>query len=327
MNDEQTALNCYLAAFVLLGRYGAALWPERADRIHQTMIRMRGRVAFHPAAETLDKSLGELEQSAGEILDAAAVIARARGEAYSSLLNLMINAADDFELRDHFYLEQLSAARKRLEAELARGSDAQLRDAVSRHIAELATFLQAMGRDSAAVFGGFRRELQRIPKKLEQAGGDPGVDALTGLATRSAMERELGRRIEAGDPFSLAVLRIAGLSSISQLYGERAADSLLRQVSDRVASRIRLNDAAARWRVDEIAVSFDGPPDVAERRAAELVELLKDRYPILARSREWKVEVEVASSIRQWRAGQSLDELCGKTAPPRRARSAAGQHA
>lgn len=97
-------------------------------------------------------------------------------------------------------------------------------------------------------------------------------DALTGLASREALDRllqqcELVYREQSHD-FLLAMIDIDGLSNINQSLGQRAGDELLCQFADQLRHICRASDRLFRFGGDEFVILFhqdDLAPPLHER--------------------------------------------------------------
>jgi diguanylate cyclase (GGDEF)-like protein len=100
------------------------------------------------------------------------------------------------------------------------------------------------------------------------------TDGLTGLVNHKTfyeiLEKELWRSRRYGGRISLIMVDIDNLKNINDVYGHRAGDKVIREVSKRMKECIRQIDTAARYGGDEFAVillntSLDDALVVAER--------------------------------------------------------------
>jgi diguanylate cyclase (GGDEF)-like protein len=309
---NQTAVDCYLATFMLLGRYSALLWPHEGAAYQEELVRLRKRLAFEPRPEALEHSLRELERDTEAFERKAAAVLQARDKAMAELIKLAANAADDFELRDQFYLEQLTTARGRIEADLTRKGDQHLRQALNRYLEELRRFTAAMARDGESVFAAFRRQTRAIAEGLEEAGADPALDRLTGLASRMVLERQIRERIESGAQFCLLLFDVRELRVVNQHFGKEGGDSVLRQFGHRLVSHVRPRDVVARWGGDEFGVIFDCPLEAATARSHEIAQWMAGRYRFLSRTREWKAEIEATALVIEHQPAESFDDFLSR---------------
>ena len=103
-------------------------------------------------------------------------------------------------------------------------------------------------------------------------------DALTGLANRSAIERELERRLErrhsTTTPLAVLFIDLDGFKRINDSLGHRAGDELLLRLGQRLAKSSRLGDAVGRFGGDEFVVVSEhaGDPDGALTMAHRLLD-------------------------------------------------------
>ncbi|MGU5573443.1 sensor domain-containing phosphodiesterase [Aeromonas hydrophila] len=92
-------------------------------------------------------------------------------------------------------------------------------------------------------------------------------DNLTGLPNRWLFGRCLSRFCERGERFALMVLDLNNFKAVNNSMDHHAGDALLREVSDRLVSRVRTEDLVARIGGDEFAFLV---PGIVNRRQAEV---------------------------------------------------------
>ncbi len=111
---------------------------------------------------------------------------------------------------------------------------------------------------------------------------DNHYDALTGLANRRAfddrIQAELARNKRYGHSFSLATLKLDGLETATDRFGQAAADEILRSVATILKTHTRAIDACFRLAADELAIvmpgtSLEGAQILVERCRAHIVEV------------------------------------------------------
>ena len=112
---------------------------------------------------------------------------------------------------------------------------------------------------------------------IERIQRDANEDALTGLANRAALHRELARALDEGGTSSTGVVfsDIDHFKRINDALGHVGADELLRQVAARLRSLVRTGDTVARPGGDEfvIVLQVRGQDDVQT-----LVERIQERF-------------------------------------------------
>ena len=110
-----------------------------------------------------------------------------------------------------------------------------------------------------------------------QSVADPGErDALTGVLTRGALDRECGARWRAAEaaPFALAFLDLDDFKRVNDASGHAAGDACLREVGARLLGAVREADAVGRDGGDEFVLLLAGV--TTESDAAAVVARLRD---------------------------------------------------
>ncbi len=114
-----------------------------------------------------------------------------------------------------------------------------------------------------AIFSDLSQTKQAEQKIAAQA----NYDTLTSLPNRWLFSRCLTRFCERGERFSLMVLDLNNFKAVNNSMDHQAGDALLREVSDRLVSRVRTEDMVARIGGDEFAFLV---PGIVTRRQAEV---------------------------------------------------------
>ncbi|HAT2492110.1 TPA: EAL domain-containing protein [Aeromonas hydrophila] len=110
-------------------------------------------------------------------------------------------------------------------------------------------------------------DLSQIKLAEQKIAAQANYDNLTGLPNRWLFGRCLSRFCERGERFALMVLDLNNFKAVNNSMDHHAGDALLREVSDRLVSRVRTEDLVARIGGDEFAFLV---PGIVNRRQAEV---------------------------------------------------------
>jgi len=108
------------------------------------------------------------------------------------------------------------------------------------------------------------------------------TDPLTGLYNRRTFFRELGRRLERGGSFAVAVLDLDNMKEINDTLGHQVGDAVLEAAARAIKKSIREEDIAARYGGDEFAILFARSGPRTEKFRARLRENLLAELPYTA---------------------------------------------
>jgi diguanylate cyclase (GGDEF)-like protein len=95
---------------------------------------------------------------------------------------------------------------------------------------------------------------------IDQLATSARTDALTGLASRAALEEALEKELATPLPsgFSIVMLDIEQLKQVNDAYGHRAGDEILKRVADTVRANLGRRDVAGRWLSDDFVILLPG---------------------------------------------------------------------
>jgi diguanylate cyclase (GGDEF)-like protein len=138
------------------------------------------------------------------------------------------------------------------------------------------------------------------------------TDALTGLANRSGLEKQLGvawatsRRHGGG--LSVAFIDIDRFKGINDLGGHEAGDRIIKGVADLLMHNARINDHVGRWGGDEFVVVM---PHTGADEAAQAMQRLRERvraarFAVPAGCEDLSLSIGIATQRDEDRSVQDL---------------------
>lgn len=120
-------------------------------------------------------------------------------------------------------------------------------------------------------------------------------DALTGLANRRAMERQLQQLVDgdAGGPHSALFIDLDHFKAVNDQAGHAAGDQLLRELAGVLRAQVRRGDLLARFGGDEFLVLLPNCPADMALRIAESVRRTVDAFDFQWQGQGYRVTASV----------------------------------
>jgi diguanylate cyclase (GGDEF)-like protein len=128
--------------------------------------------------------------------------------------------------------------------------------------------------------------LQRLHAELARHRGEMeglgSIDTLTGMANRSAFERELDRHCKPGADLALMLIDVDNLRSVNDSLGYGIGDGVLQGTARRIQACVRTTDMVCRLSGDEFAVLLPRVGSIAnvETIARRIVDAVQQPHPV-----------------------------------------------
>jgi GGDEF domain-containing protein len=276
LSELSSALSCYLSLLSSVGDCIGQASPEVGGPYRKRIGQLRTRLFFQSTPKAVKASLKTVE---GELNDYAVVAAQHLDRHDLELRRAIVtleHVIDMLATRHDFHGTQLREMAERME-----NSGPEQPVSLNEVAGELRRCVDRMNQETASMLDRVRKEMRAVEEGLR---GNQSTDASTGLLN----SREITRQMEAyrlsGVPFSQLRFDLQG--SITE--------PVMKQAAGRIEKQFRHRDRIARWSETEFLVLFQGPPEVAEKRATQVAKLLAGRYEL---SNGGQVEIMVDSCL------------------------------
>jgi len=281
-----TAVNCYLSTLLAIANSVGAACPEIGGLYRHRLNRLRTRLAFDSSPDALEESRATVETELNEFASKASLYVAQHGIELRSAIGSLEDIVRSLAQRQDFYGTRLRQFAAQMEATIypnPSDTDSNFQETVALQVAGLLSVVESMSHETQSLVTRMRNELGAVERRLQES---EVTDPLTGLMNRREMERRIETRKNEGEPPVLLHF---------QLSGEVGAE-VMQQVSSRLSSQFRHKDIVCRWTDTEFLVLFQGPPEIAQMRAEQIVPWVAGRY--LLESGE-SVQIGVQVSLTQ----------------------------
>lgn len=305
----RTIVEAYRAALISVGDAGAKAFPPAGDNLKQNLLQLHQSLA-----ETTSPGVfAETGQRVGEELNSwsetAAHYYHESAEEIKSLLLEVAKAASEVGARDQHYGEHLHTLASRLENAAKLDNLAAMRQSLSASAVDLSNCMNKMAEDSKRAMEQLRAQVTSYQERMQEAERLAAVDALTGVASRRIVERQLDFRVMGGSTFCAVFLDLNGFKQINDTLGHPAGDDLLRQFASELRHGLRATDCVGRLGGDEFVALVDGPLEAVRGRIDVVASRINGDYTLSTGMGKRKVSITAAVGIAEWKPGRTAQQL------------------
>ncbi len=275
----QRAVNCYLSNVLALANCVGASCPEIGGLYKHRLTRLRARLAFDSSPAAMEDSCASVESELSEFAEKASAYVAQHGVELRAAIGTLEEIVHCLAQRQDFYAARLRQFASQMEVTSYPTDSDHLQEVVELQAAGLKSCVESMSHESQSLVMRMRNELCAVERRLQES---EVTDPLTGLMNRREMERQIEAKKNTGTPPVLLHF---------QLTGEVSAE-VLQQVSARLGSQFRHKDFVCRWTDTDFIVLFQGPPEIAQMRADQIVPWVAGRY-LLESGESVQIGVEV----------------------------------
>lgn len=302
--------DCYLSSLLMLGRCAAEIYPPVGQGVHETMLRLRRRLAFDPQHRGLGDTHHVVEALMRDFGRRAKEALDRRTAESDYILQMSRLSADLMAARDRSYLEQFREALRRLQNATARTDKSDLPHQVDRTIELLKHTIGGFQEDAKLARSQFDQEVEEFDRRRNVEHKITTLDAATGLYNQEELKRRMKMALRVEQQFSLLKLQVHDFSALNDQLGQAGEDLLMKQVCDRLTEQVRPRDVVGRWGARAFVMMFYHCPLAnAEIRAEQISRWLSDLYKIETLEGTAVAEVHVTATATQTQPGESADDF------------------
>jgi hypothetical protein len=265
VNAEQTALNCYLSSLLALANCLGDACPEIGGLYRHRLTRLRSRLAFDSSPDAIEESARAVEGELKEYSSKTLAYVEQHGLELKAAIVALEQIVRSLAQRQDFYGARLRQFAAQMETTTYPTDHEHLQEVVTLQASGLLSCVESMAHETHSLMIRMQNELVAVEQRLKEA---EVTDPLTGLMNRREMERQIEARRSSGEPPVLIQFQLSG----------DVDDDVAKQVAARLASQFRHKDFISRWTDTEFMVLFQGPVEIAQMRAEQIVPWIAGRY-------------------------------------------------
>ncbi|MBZ5601202.1 MAG: GGDEF domain-containing protein [Acidobacteriia bacterium] len=260
-----TAVDCYLSSLLAMANCAGDACPEIGGLYRHRLTRLRSRLAFDSSPDALEEGTRAVEAELKEYASKASGYVAQHGLELKAAVAALEEIVHTLAQRQDFYGARLRQFAMQMETTAYPAEPEHLTEVVALQVAGLMSCVESMAHEAHSLMTRMHNELAAVEQRLKEA---EVTDPITGLMNRREMERQIESRKSAGDTPVLLHFHFSGEMN----------DELARQVGARLASQFRHKDFISRWTDTEFMVLFQGPVEIAQMRADQIVPWVAGRY-------------------------------------------------
>ncbi len=307
---EQALSNAYLDTLLIMGRCAAEVCPPLGTGVHETLLRLRRRLAFDPRTQALSDAHGVVENTVRDFGRRAKEHSDRRIAESTNLLALVSQTADLFAARDRSYLELLREVTRRLQTAVTTSNPEEARQQCERITFALTKLTETFQDDSAISLMQLRQELAAYEQRRQTAEETTTIDPVTGLFTRREVEHRIRQSLSIGKQFCILKLGIHEFSGLEDGHGRLGMDLLMRSAAEKLIEQVRPRDMAGQWDPRTfILLFFDCPLENAESRAQQISMWLSGDYKLEIKKLPVHADVQLTGAATEAQPGENVDSF------------------
>jgi GGDEF domain-containing protein len=260
-------VNCYLSTLETVANSLGNSCPPIGGLYRHRLSRLRTRLAFDSSPDAMEESCDAVEVELYEFANKAAAYLNQHGIQLRAGISVLEEIVRALAQRQDFYGTRLRQFAAQMEATAYPTDPEHLQEVVALQVAGLLSCVESMSHETQSLVTRMQSELTAVEQRLKES---EVTDPLTGLMNRREMERQIEARKGSNSPLVLLHFELSGVIN----------DEVAKQVAARLGSQFRHKDYVCRWTEDEFLVLFQGPPEIAQMRAEQIVPWVAGRYAL-----------------------------------------------
>lgn len=307
-----STLEAYRAALLAMGKAGVQACPPEGESLQQSLQQLHAQLT----AVSSQNIVAETEQRVSAELrswgDRAAGYYRDRTNDVKEIMTIVAKAAVDVGERDERYGKQFKELTVRLQESAKLQDVTSIRESLNRNVADLTKCVTKMTEDGKESISQLRAQISTYEQRLEEVELLASQDALTGLANRRKVERQIELRGKENRRFCVIYLDLNGFKQVNDHHGHLAGDDLLRQVATELKGVFRPTDLVGRWGGDEFIVLVDGNGHEAQALLQRIDKWVQGDYTVAVGAERRTISVKAAAGMAEWIPGLTAAELISR---------------
>jgi GGDEF domain-containing protein len=259
------AVNCYHETLLAMANCMGDACPPIGGLYRHRLNRLRARLAFDSSPEALQESCTTVEKELAEYAARTSSYLedhRIHLRAATSAIQELVRAVSQ---RQNFYSTRLGQFATQMETAEYPADPDHRKEIVAMQAAGLQSCVASMLQETQSLLARMSDEISGVERRMrESAVSDP----VTGMMNRHEMRRQID------------AYKVKGITPVLLRFHFTGPldDEVAKEIAERLGSQLRHKDFVSRWTDTDFLVLFQGPPEVAEARAQQILPWVGGKY-------------------------------------------------
>jgi len=259
------AVNCYHETLLAVANCMGDACPPIGGVYRHRLQRLRARLAFDSSPEALQESCAAVEKELAEYAARTSSYLDEHQDQLRAATAAIQNLVQAMAQRQNFYATRLGQFAKQMESVDYPDDPEHRKEVVAMQAAGLQSCVASMLQETQSMLARMHDELAGVDRRMREAAVS---DPITGMMNRFEMRRQIDACKAKGVAPILLRFHFAGPIN----------DEIARQIAERLGSQLRHKDFVSRWSENDFLVLFQGPPEIAEARAQQILPWVGGKY-------------------------------------------------
>jgi diguanylate cyclase (GGDEF)-like protein len=302
-------LESYRATLAAMGDASIKAYPHTGQSLQEGLINLSQQLTSSAGPSTIVDAGREVAAELDDWSSQAGAFFKHKALEVKEIMKIVGATAQSVAERDERYATEFQQIGDSMHKIADLDDISEIRRSLVKHSAGLKSCVARMAEDGRESIAKMRLDLADYQVRLEETERAASTDALTGLANRRGVERQLTHFERQRQPFCVMMFDLNRFKFVNDRYGHQAGDVLLKQFAHELGSIFRPTDVIGRWGGDEFIVLLGCTLAVAQARIKSIREWVFGDYVLETNGERIRLRVGASVGLAEWDGVEPISRL------------------